>query len=215
MKKSWWKAVSRVAMASALMAMSACSTIVKGSDQSITIVTEPNGAQCILARDGNTVGAVGRTPGSTVVTKSKDDITVTCEREGFMKTSEIVESGASGWSAGNILFGLLGGGIGLIVDSASGAMHQYPEMIHVALVPESFSTEEGRDQFFDARVADLNSKFEAANQELENQCGMNTTELCEIKSKDLEAAREKRVSIIEQQRQAAPVKNSEANTKLR
>ena len=198
-------------MASALMVMSACSTIVEGSDQSITIVTEPNGAQCILSRDGNTVGAVGRTPGSTVVTKSKDDMTVTCERESFMETSEIVESGTSGWSAGNILFGLLGGGIGLIVDSASGAMNEYPEMIHVALVPESFSTEEDRDRFFDARVADLDSKFKTAKQEIENQCRTGISELCSIKLEDLEAVRDKRLALIEQQRQAAVVKSSEAS----
>lgn len=198
-------------MASALMVLGACSTIVEGSDQSIAIVTEPDSAQCVFSRDGNTVGAVGRTPGSTVVTKSKDDITVTCKREGFMETSEVVESGTSGWSVGNIIFGILGGGIGLIVDSASGAMNKYPETIHVALVPESFPTAKDRDQFFDTRVADLNSKFEMAKQELENQCRTKPAEICDIKLEDLLGVREKRLAIIGQQRQTAVVKSSEAN----
>lgn len=193
------------------MLVSACSTIVKGSDQSITMDTEPDGAHCVLSRDGTIVGAVGQTPGSTVVTKSNDDLTFVCKREGFIETSGIVESGASGWSAGNILFGILGGGIGLVVDSASGAMHEYPETVHVTLIPESFSTEKDRDQFFDTRVADLNSKFETAKNELENQCRAKPAEICDARLEDLEEAREEKLAIMEQQRQAAVVKSSGAN----
>ena len=45
-------------------------------------------------------------------------------------------------------------------------MNEYPEMIHVALVPESFPTEEDRDRFFDARVADWNAHSLPIFQEL-------------------------------------------------
>ena len=42
---------------------------------------------------------------------------------------------------GNILFG---GIIGIAVDAASGAMHQYPDSVTITLIPDEFATAEAR-----------------------------------------------------------------------
>ena len=43
---------------------SGCATIVEGTDQTVTIMTDPTGATCRLERDGSTIGIVNATPGS-------------------------------------------------------------------------------------------------------------------------------------------------------
>ncbi len=195
-------------MGLALVATGACSTVIEGTDQPIMVTTEPQGASCILWRNGQRVGAVGQTPGTTVISKSKNDITVKCTETGYLETKEIVSSGGSGWSFGNILFGLLGGGIGLIVDSASGAMNKYPDNIHVNLVPARFATEQDRDRFFDARVARRESEFEKADQLLEEQCRARGAELCNARRKDLSEMREQALADVEEKRQAVVVEDA-------
>jgi len=196
---------SRAVCVFGLIALGACSTVVEGSDQPMTITTEPSGAECSLTRDGATVGAVAQTPGSLVVSKSKDDLTLSCSRANYLVTEETVESGTSGWSAGNILFGLLGGGIGLVVDSASGAMNKYPETVLLVMTPDSFASEEEKSAFFDRRVADVDAKYDAARTEIEGQCRSRPSDLCTSKLEKLEAARQTKVDRIETQRSQAVV----------
>ena len=184
---------------------SACSTVVEGSDQPMTLLTNPDGAKCTLSRDGAVISAISSTPGSVVVSKSKDEIVANCTREGYLEALETIESGATGWSAGNIAFGLLGGGIGLIIDSASGAMNKYPETVTIHLAPESFPSIEERDSFFDARLADVEAKFEKARTEVESQCRAQNAELCDSKLAKVDEALDKERAKIESQRQAVTI----------
>lgn len=208
MERPWWNALFRSLIGFALITTGACSTVIEGTDQSVVVTTEPQGATCVLWRNGERVGAVGQTPGSTVISKSISDITVKCTEFGYQETSEILTSGGSGWSLGNIVFGPFGGSIGLIVDTASGAINKYPDNIHVDLVPANFATEQDRDRFFDARVARREAEFEKADQQLEEQCRARGAELCNARRKNLSEIREKDLAAMEEKRQAVVVEDS-------
>jgi hypothetical protein len=113
-----------------LPAVGGCATIVEGSDQSVTVITDPSGAECELRRQGEVVGIVSPTPGTVTVDKSQHDITVRCSRDGYEDAVATFDSEFQGMTAGNILFG---GVIGLGVDAASGAMHEYDDTVTVLL----------------------------------------------------------------------------------
>lgn len=112
------------------IALSGCATIVNGSNQSVTVSTDPPGASCVLSRQGETVGAIAATPGSVQVSKSKNDVDVTCQKAGFVTASVAKSPSFGGATFGNIL---AGGLVGAVVDAASGANYTYPSEIHVPM----------------------------------------------------------------------------------
>jgi hypothetical protein len=87
---------------------------------------------CSFARDGVTLGQVASTPGSIRVDKSKNDILVTCSKPGFQTASVAQSPRFVGTTFGNIV---LGGGVGAIVDAASGANFEYPNQVVLQLAP--------------------------------------------------------------------------------
>lgn len=130
MRLSIIRSAAVVALAAAC---GACSTIVEGTDQTVTVATDPSGATCELSRGGQIIGVVNPTPGSILVDKSADNISVICSKEGYQDASGTLTSEFEGMTFGNILFG---GIIGVAVDASSGAMNQYPSSITVRLVKE-------------------------------------------------------------------------------
>lgn len=114
----------------ALLLLCGCATITQGSDQSLTVMTHPSGAECELRREGSIIGVVNPTPGTVQIDKDKDTITVSCELDGYERGVGTVESDFEGMTAGNLLFG---GIIGVGVDAASGAMHEYPSTFTLIL----------------------------------------------------------------------------------
>ena len=108
----------------------ACASIVEGTDQSITVSSNPTAAACELERAGGQIGVVNPTPDTVIVQKSSDDISVRCSKEGHDDGIGVLTSSFEGMTVGNIIFG---GIIGLAVDAGSGAMHTYPSSIMVTL----------------------------------------------------------------------------------
>jgi hypothetical protein len=68
------------------------------------------------------------------VRKTKDDILLACNKEGYQPSSQYLHSGMAAGTFGNII---AGGVIGWGVDSATGADNKYPESVTVQLVPVS------------------------------------------------------------------------------
>lgn len=64
---------------------------------------------------------------------------------------------------GNILFG---GIIGVAVDASSGAMHEYPAAISIAMAPNSFPNASERDKFFDQRAGGIRKDTESVTAKL-------------------------------------------------
>jgi len=113
--------------------LSACSSIVEGTTQQITINTNPSGADCSLKRNEEVLGHVNPTPGSILIKKTKYDILVTCSKKGYQDATYLNHSGSAGATFGNIV---AGGGIGWEIDSASGADNKYDSPLNMTLNPK-------------------------------------------------------------------------------
>jgi len=146
----------RLLRLSLLLLLPACGTLTTGTSQSVSVTTEPPGATCTLTRRGEVVGMVNPTPGTVTVSKSSSDIEVRCTRTEHVPGSGVLGAEFQAMTAGNIL---IGGGIGLVIDAASGAIARYPDSIVVVLPPEAFASAAARDSYYDARIADARRSF--------------------------------------------------------
>ena len=70
------------------------------------------------------------TPGSVTVHKTKNNLDVSCTKDGFADASQSVEPHFNGATVGNVL---AGGLIGVGIDAASGANYTYPDEIDVPM----------------------------------------------------------------------------------
>ncbi|MHC5536862.1 hypothetical protein ACYOEI_01150 [Singulisphaera rosea] len=122
-----------------IASLSACSCIIEGTTQQITINTNPAGADCTLKRQEEVLGHVNPTPGSLLVKKTKYDINISCDKKGYQTATYLNHSGAAGATAGNII---LGGGIGWAIDSAAGADNKYDSPVNITLVPAERTSRE-------------------------------------------------------------------------
>ena len=98
----------------------------------MSVSTSPAGALCNVDRGGAHLGTIAATPGSLRVDKSKADVTVSCSKEGYQTASVSQSPKFVGPTFANIL---LGGGVGVVVDAASGANFEYPAEVRVDLAP--------------------------------------------------------------------------------
>lgn len=124
------RAVSMVWITSLL---AGCASTIEGTTQTIAINTEPPGAACSLYRQGNRIGQVESTPGSVLIEKTKQDITVICRKTGRQQASSLNRSGTAAATFGNIL---MSGVIGWAVDSARGADNKYDGVVTITLPPD-------------------------------------------------------------------------------
>lgn len=115
-----------------VLILSGCSSIVEGTSQQLTVNTTPAGARCDLKRNNEVIGSIGNTPGGVLIKKTKYDITVFCNKEGYQEATYFNKSDVAGATVGNVI---LGGGIGWAIDSASGADNKYTEVMNITLVP--------------------------------------------------------------------------------
>jgi len=64
------------------------------------------------------------------IEKSKNNLSVTCSKDGFQTATVVRESSFNGATLGNLI---LGGPAGLIIDAASGATFSYPDDIRLEM----------------------------------------------------------------------------------
>lgn len=118
----------------AASALGACSSVIEGTSQEIFVSTNPDSANCNFIREGKSIARVATTPGSVTIKKTKHDMVIECEKDGFHKSVYHNKSGAAAATFGNII---LGGGIGWAIDSASGADNKYTSPVNITLVPKT------------------------------------------------------------------------------
>ncbi|MEQ9609635.1 MAG: hypothetical protein RLN99_18400 [Kiloniellaceae bacterium] len=96
------------------------------------------GASCILEREGKKIGELASSPGSVTVSKTKHDITITCDKEGYQTATYINDSGweSGSGAAGIALDVILTLGISSAIDSATGADNKYESPVNNTMVPE-------------------------------------------------------------------------------
>ena len=112
--------------------LSGCATIVEGGSQNVTVETSPPGATCAVDRMGQRLGMVAPTPGTVRIDKSKNDLAITCTKDGFRPASIAQAPSFGATTLGNII---AGGVIGVVVDAASGANYTYPADVKLELSP--------------------------------------------------------------------------------
>ena len=117
----------------AATALAGCASITGSTSQSVQVTPVCEGAirtaSCELSNDKGRWQVAA--PGSVTVQKSLAELAVTCRVGASAGTASFV-SKSNNNVAGNIL---LGGVVGLAVDSASGAGFNYPDELPVVLRP--------------------------------------------------------------------------------
>ena len=123
----------KLALLASALTVSACASIVDGSQQSLSVKTIGKGhdvenASCQLTNNKGTWFA--NSPGSVTVHRSYDPLNVKCAKAGWPAGIVTVESHTKGMAFGNIL---AGGIIGGAVDMSTGAAYDYPSLITVEM----------------------------------------------------------------------------------
>jgi hypothetical protein len=113
-----------------LIGLSGCATLVSDDQQSIVVTSDPVGATCQVRQGGAFVATVPTTPGTILVGKSRHDIAIDCTRPGYFPGAAVLEPHFQDWTYGNILYG---GSVGLLVDTSSGAINEYPHWVSVQM----------------------------------------------------------------------------------
>ena len=114
----------------ALALLPGCSTLINGSNQAVSVVTAPPGASCTFDRNGERLGTIGLTPGNLTVSKSKNDLLVTCDKPGYQQVRLVQPPRFVPTTFGNLL---AGGVVGIVVDASSGANYVYPAEVRLDL----------------------------------------------------------------------------------
>lgn len=148
-----------------------CATIVEGTDQTVTVLTVPEGASCELTRGGGLLGIVNPTPDSINLDKANDSVKVACNKAVYRGGVGVMSSQFQGMTFGNLIFG---GIIGVAVDAGSGAMNEYPPAITVSLAPVSFRSIADRDLFYNRRIASVKAEAADAKKQIVNGCNIDS-----------------------------------------
>lgn len=180
----------------AVVALGACSSIVEGTTQNVTVMSDPSGAKCTLNRPEGMVGVVHPTPGSVVVSKSKHNVSVMCEKEGYQSGAGVLSSSFQAMTIGNLLFG---GIVGVAIDASSGAMNKYPDSVTVLLVPESFPSAQARDAYFDREFTERTAQAETAITTIRSTCEA-AEDVCEARVTAVKAALQADLADLENKR---------------
>jgi len=120
-----------------------CATITSGTSQSVMVVTEKDvvDASCELTDKKGGKWYVPETPAAVTVRKGDGPMSVVCRKDGYKVSTLSVDETLAGATFGNII---LGGGIGILVDAASGAAQQYPDNIIVWMEPDKWTSIEDK-----------------------------------------------------------------------
>lgn len=128
MKFIFIKTIS-ISIISLLLFVTGCASIVTGQNQMVSVDTSPHKeAICELSNDKGKY-FINSTPGSVMVSRSYDDLIVTCYKND-KKGNTFIKSQTKAMAFGNII---AGGVIGAAVDCGTGAAYDYPSVINVSL----------------------------------------------------------------------------------
>jgi hypothetical protein len=134
-----------VVILACLTGLPACATLTTDDHQAIAIRSDPLGATCLVQQGGNAIETIGRTPGTAYVAKGRHDLEINCTLPGYFPGAAVLESHFQDMTYGNLL---VGGPLGLLVDTSSGAIKEYPHTVIVLLdrQPVPGETQAQRDE---------------------------------------------------------------------
>lgn len=124
------KSSQMIAVALATISLTSCASLTTGTNQNVSVKTgNIQGALCSL-QNNKGKWYVNGTPGSVVINRSYNDLSVDCTKSGYPAGHQLVKSHTKGMAFGNVI---IGGVVGAGVDIASGAAYDYPNEINVPL----------------------------------------------------------------------------------
>ena len=140
--------------------ISGCASIVEGTDQTMYFTISPEEAVCTLTQDGRPIANIGNGGGQITVPKSKNDIAVNCQSEGYQTQRISLESSASGWGIVGCIFIDL-----CITDYSTGALNKYQESVMITLPKEkgsdfNYSSEPEEKKTSEPNHGDASSRLE-------------------------------------------------------
>ena len=121
--------MKKLALVVAVLNLTGCASMFTGTTSTINVTSTPTGADCDLAGHGV------HTPGNIVISKSPDDITANCQKEGYLAGSTRVESSFNPVTLVDTLL-MLPGVLAYIIDFSTGAAFEYPEQVSINLIKE-------------------------------------------------------------------------------
>ena len=182
-------------------ALSACASIVEGTDQSIAVNLTPEDAICEVHREGAQLSTVSKDQKYVNISKSKNDLVIECQAPDHFDETVMIESSASGWGvAGCFLIDLC------ITDYSTGALNKYPEAINIALVPKTFASSQSRDEWFAGRQNAAVTRWDTLIDEKKNECRRSTNkDHCEDQLAELKEQKADALEALEDRRSQAVV----------
>ena len=183
------------------VALSACASIVEGTDQSIAVNLSPEDATCQVHREGAQLSTVSKDHKYINISKSKNDLVIECQAPDHFDETIMIESSASGWGvAGCFLIDLC------ITDYSTGALNKYPEAINIALVPKAFASAESRDDWFAGRVSATEARWDTLIEDKAQECRRSANkEGCQNRLAELEEQKAEELAALEDRRSQAVV----------
>lgn len=114
-----------------LAGITGCAQVIDGDTQDIVIHTEPHsGAQC-MAQNERGSWPVLKTPATVTLLRSNSDLSVTCRSDDGWAGATMAQSHMGPLAYADIA----PAGLGVAVDSMSGAAYTYPQSVLVTLAP--------------------------------------------------------------------------------
>ena len=110
-------------------AVAGCASVTSGTTQVIAVNSDPVGADCTLTREGQSLGTV-KTPGPVTIKRDSRPVHVSCRMPGYEDGKVVLNSRYETATMGNMI---LGGAIGMMVDSSTGASNRYDAQVTVPL----------------------------------------------------------------------------------
>lgn len=129
----WPLSCRRLSAIVAIMGLSGCAAVVNTTYQVVAVDTvylngKVGGVRCKLHNDKGVYQVT--TPGTVAVRRDYGDLIAVCEKEGLPSGIASFSSQTGGAVAGNVL---VGGLLGVGVDTASGAAYDYPAVLRVMM----------------------------------------------------------------------------------
>jgi hypothetical protein len=130
MNKLFW-------LGAGMLVLSACSALTGPKTQDITVVTNPPGANCTLAREGIMIGRIDSTPAKIQVRRSGRDISVSCGLNGYQDQTYVNHAGLT-----ELVWTGSGSGWGSVPPSDQAA--NYESVVTLTLTPVPSELKAGR-----------------------------------------------------------------------
>ena len=137
-----------VLLAAMPLVLLACTTVFEGTSETISLISEPTGANCRVIREGAVLANV-TTPASVEVEKTSDDLRIVCEKEGYEDESKLLrpyyQDHWGNWCCT---------GLEWMFDLATGASYQYAENVKLTLTPtaEMSSTTSAKSTYEETNI---------------------------------------------------------------